>query len=537
MTASESMPSESSAPDAPEPFRKPESMSDSFQEYLAKLGKLPTPEEKIALGLEFMRGSISQEGTPRFREFWEARRELLPLFKQNLGPAIRSKLWSEYVELTVEARRLKEILEEQSSFAIEQIDLAITALEHDIEHFQKLLEPTPLIHLPAEARSIQEKADSYNLIQRELNLLNHLASRLNGLRKEIIKTEMRIRFKTKFFKRLSELGDHIFPRRKELIEQIGAQFERDIDQFVESHFQGTEVVGAPYYALREEIKALQGLAKLITLNTSVFTKTRLKLSECWDKIKVLEKVHKQEFQQKKQVWTDNRVILDAKVEELKKLVEGMDLPKLDAAIDEIQNEMRSMELGKEDVRHLRNEFNQLRAPFMAIVEQKRKDLEQAERDKQQLRKDKINSLRERLAALQKDVEKTSDELTYEFDEIRSDLDALSLSKYDMQQFERLMRPMKDVIAERKERALLNLSDDERNALEQLREILQQRKVRRQEIKDQLEIYRKMLGGSSLDFEKAMTVREQIEIEKERLDKANASISEIEQKITAIEENA
>jgi DNA repair exonuclease SbcCD ATPase subunit len=540
MTSSESIPSESSAPDAPDaPENSPkhESMSGSFQEYIAKLNQLPTPEEKIALGLEFMRASISQEGTPRFREFWEARRDLLPLFKQNLGPAIRSKLWNEYVELTIEARRLKEILEEQSSFAIEQIDLAISALEQDIEHFQKLLEQAPPIEFPAEALSIQENADSYNQIQRELNLLNNLASRLNGLRKEIIKTEMRIRFKTKFFKRLSELGDHIFPRRKELIEQIGAQFEKDIDRFVEQHFQGSDVVGAPYYALREEIKALQGLAKLITLNTNVFTKTRLKLSECWDKIKVLEKAHKQEFQQKKQVWTDNRAILDAKIEELKKQIEGMDLKQLDAAIDEIQNQMRPMELGKEDVRHIRQELYQLRAPFLAIEEQKRKELEQAERDKLQLRKDKVSSLKERLIVLQKDAEKSADELSYEFDQIRREIEELSLSKYDLQQFERLMRPAKDLIAERKESALLNLSDDERNALEQLREILEQRKLRRQEIKDQLEIYRKMLGGSSLDFEKAMSVREQIDLEKERLEKANASISEIEQKISAIEENA
>ena len=191
---------------------------------------------------------------------------------------------------------------------MEQIDLAIAALEQDIDHFEHLLEACAAPRsFPPDARSIQEKADVYNQIQRELNLLNNLASRLNGLRKEIIKTEMRIRFKTKFFKRLSELGDHIFPRRKELIEQIGAEFERDIDQICRrAIFKGNEVVGAPYYALREEIKALQGFAKLITLNTTVFTKTRLKLSECWDKIKVLEKAHKQEFQQKKQAWAENR---------------------------------------------------------------------------------------------------------------------------------------------------------------------------------------------------------------------------------------
>ena len=538
MTPSESIPPESIAPETPEPTpEKSEKASDSFQEYIAKLNQLPTPEEKIALGLQFMRGSISQEGTPRFREFWEARRDLLPLFKQNLNPAIRSKLWNEYVELTVEARRLKEILEEQSSFAMEQIDLAIQAIEHDIANFDQILETVPPLSLPSEARSIQPKAAAYNQIQRELNLLNTLASRLNGLRKEIIKTEMRIRFKTKFFKRLSELGDRIFPKRKQLIEQIGAEFEHDIDSFVEKHFQGQEVVGAPYYALREEIKALQGLAKLITLNTNVFTKTRLKLSECWDKIKVLEKAHKQEFLQKKQVWSDNRVVIEAKIEELKKKVQEMDLKQLDAAIDEIQKEMRAVELGKDDVRLLREAFSSLRAPFLEQEEKRRKEIEQAERDKLQQKKDKTISLKERLAQLPKDTERGADELAFEFEQIRHEIDELSLSKYELQQFDRLMRPVKDAIAERKESALLNLSDDQRNALEQLREVLQQRKLRRQEIKDQLEAYRKMLGGSSLDIEKAMSVREQIGLEKERLEKVNASILEIEHKIAEIEEKA
>src|SRR5207249_2961410 len=52
--------------------------SGAFLEFTQKLSSLPTPEEKIAFGLTFMRGSISQEGSPRFREFWESRRLILP---------------------------------------------------------------------------------------------------------------------------------------------------------------------------------------------------------------------------------------------------------------------------------------------------------------------------------------------------------------------------------------------------------------------------------------------------------------------------
>src|SRR3989344_4016959 len=125
------------APDVEISHEKKE--SPIFKEFLDSIQQLPTPEEKIAHGLKFMQSSISQEGSPRFREFWESRKKILPLFRENLGAVIRSKLWEQYVELTVEARRLKEILEEQSSFAIEQIDLAIQAIESDLVNFEDLL--------------------------------------------------------------------------------------------------------------------------------------------------------------------------------------------------------------------------------------------------------------------------------------------------------------------------------------------------------------------------------------------------------------
>lgn len=319
-------------------------MSPLFQQFAEKLASLPTPEEKIALGLQFMRGSISQEGSPRFREFWEARKLVLPSFKENINAAIRSKLWNEYVELTVEARRLKEILEEQSSFAMEQIDLAIQALESEAGNFQNLLAQAGEIRFPDNCRIIQQKSDVYNRIQGELNLLNTLASRLNALRKEILKTEMRIRFKTKFFKRLSELGDQIFPKRKELIEAVSGEFEKDVEHFIDKHFKGGQAVGAPYYALREEIKSLQGMSKVLTLSSGCFSRTRTKLSECWDIVKNLEKEHKKEVNQKRQASSEKRQEFKTKIDALASRSAEMSLSDLDAAIEEIQKEMRSSDL-------------------------------------------------------------------------------------------------------------------------------------------------------------------------------------------------
>jgi len=509
--------------------------SSVYREFMEKLATLATPEEKIALGLAFMRSSISQEGTPRFREFWEARKLVLPCFKENINSSIRSNLWNEYVELTVEARRLKEILEEQSAFAIEQIDLALTSMETEVGNFEAQLAQGGQIVFPESSPTIQSKSGIYNQIQRELNLLNTLASRLNGLRKEVMKTDMRIRFKTKFFKRLSELGDHIFPKRKALIEQVSQEFERDIERFVANHFQNGQVVGAPYYALREEIKALQGMAKVFTLSSSVFNRTRMKLSECWDQIKVLEKEHKKEVHAKRAASSENRQVIVQKIEELKGRSEGISLQDLDKEIDEISREMRQTDLQREDVRELQSALHGLRAPHMAAREAKAKAMEEAEKEKLRQKRERVVQTKEKIAQLLKEGQQMeADVLEQSFKDLQAEIKQLDAAKTDLQQMDRSLRQLKDLVADRKERSLLNLSEDDRQVLENLKTVLKQKKVRRQEIKDQLEQHRRSLGSSNLDFERAMLVQELVEQEKERLEKANAGIEEIEQKIAELE---
>lgn len=506
--------------------------SAAFCEFEEKLTKLKIPEEKIAFGLSFMRTSISQEGAPRFREFWEARKEVLPEFKASMDPTVRSKLWGEYVELTVEARRLKEILEEQSTFAIEQIDLAINALEGDISNFDKLLEQSSEFNF-SDSPTIQSKANLYNQIQRELNLLGTLASRLNGLRKEVVKTDMRMRFKTKFFKRLSSIGDHIFPKRKQLIEQISTEFEQDVERFVARHFQEGKIVGAPYFALREEIKALQGIAKLFTLSSAIFNRTRLKLSECWDQIKVVEKEYKKEIHAKRQASQENRESLEKKIEAL--AAANLDLPQLDVAINELSKEMRGIELARSDVFALKDRLAALRAPFLAAQQEKARALEEAEREKLRLKKEKILQAKEKMASLLKEGSKLeSGALEEAYLELKEEIKQLAVPKMDQQQFDRSLRNLKDMVADAKTKALINLSESDREALNHLRAVLEEKKTRRKEIKELIEQYRRAIGSSNLDFEKGMQVQELMNQEKELLEKTNASIEEIEQKIDELE---
>jgi hypothetical protein len=109
-----------------------------------------------------------------------------------------------------------------------------------------------------------------------------------------------------------------------------------------------------------------------------------------------------------------------------------------------------------------------------------------------------------------------------------------MGKAEKQELERQLKPLRDLISEKKESSLLALSDDDRQTLQQYRDVLKQRLERRQEIKNQMELLRKASGSSGLDFEQAMSYNAQMAAEKERLEKINLGIKEIQDKISEFE---
>ncbi len=511
-------------------------ISALFSDFISQFQAETTAEGKIHLSIEFMRAALSNSGTPRFKDFWEGRRMCLPLFKENISPKVRSQLWGSYIELSTEAKRLKEILDEQSAFAIEQIELAIQALEKDLENYELLLSQVQFSPQVYDSISLKDKEQAYNTIQIELMLLNTLAARVNGMRKEAVKTEMRIRIKNKLLERLSLCGDKIFPKRKELIKKISQEFIADVDKFIASHFQDEEFQGVPLYALREEIKQLQSIAKVLTLNTHAFTETRLKLSGCWDKIKNREKERKKETQQKRQIFQQN---FDLVMEKIKPFAEacasGIAVDECNKQSAEILDFMRTLELGRDEVHALKDEIQKAkRAPFERAREQEQERLRK-EKEVETLRRDTINALKTELNTLLTQADSTELEALMEKrDAIQKQFDEFTLAKAEKQIVDRLFKQLKDAIDEKREKALLMLSDDDLKALDQLKAALDERRQRRGEIKSQLEQYRKSLGGSGFDFEKAMLYREMIETEKAALEKINILISDIEDKIDQIE---
>ncbi len=493
-------------------------------------------EAKLQLAIDFMEASLAQGGTPHFRSFWEARRLCLPLFKENISPVLRSQLWTKYSELSKEARRLKEILDEQSAFAVEQIEIAIQALEKDISQFEDQVDKSAFPDSLAFPQVLKKHYDIYQNLQKHLNVLNAQAARINALRKELLKTEMRVRHKNKFFQRLSTAGDQVFPKRKELIKQISQQFADDVDQFINAHF-GDKGSQESLYVLREEIKALQGLAKVLTLNTHSFTQTRTRLSECWDQIKVEEKERKKERAQQRVIFKQNFEEIEKQIQALKETLEKNEetLAEAQKKIENIIAQMRKVELGRDELKALRDAIGEVRKIIHEKMKAEEETRQQQENERNRQKKEKYKAFKDQVEELIREHEpRDVDQLVMDRDTLLTQIHESSLTKNEKQELERLLKPLRDIITEKKEKAMMTLSEDDRQALQQLQNILKQRKERRQEIKNQLELLRKAAGSSSLDFEKAMSYTTQINEEKERLEKANQSIQEIENKITQLQ---
>lgn len=493
-------------------------------------------EARLQLAIDFMEVSLAQGDTPHFQSFWEARSLCLPLFKENLSPLFRHQMWTKYSELSKEARRLKEVLDEQSAFAVEQIEMAIQALEKEIGDLQSQAQKFSFSSQEEFPKSLKDHYSFYKDLQTQLSVLNLQASRINALRKELLKTEMRIRHKNKFFQRLSVAGDLVFPKRKELIRQISQKFTEDVDAFIQSHF-GQHASHSALFVLREEIKALQSLAKLLTLNTHAFTHTRMRLSECWDEIKVEERERKKERAQQRVLFKENLDALQKQFHDLKEQLEKKEtsLAEGQKKLENTLNQMRKVELGREELKVLREAANEIRG----FIQTKHKEEETArhehERERERQKKEKYHLLKGQIEELLQQAEtKEEEEILEARNLLVAQIQEAALVKNEKQELERLMKPLRDILAEKKEKALLSLSDDDRQTLQQLKEVLAQRKERRQEVKSQLEVLRKASGSSSLDFEKAMSYMAQINEERERLEKVDQGIQEIENKIASLQ---
>jgi hypothetical protein len=317
---------------------------------------------------------------------------------------------------------------------------------------------------------------------------------------------------------------------------ISQQFLDDVERFVGKNFASEQAIHGPLHVVREEIKALQSIAKLLTLNTHAFTETRLKLSECWDKIKGWEKERKKEINQKKQEQKQNFDVAMEKVKSFEQFCKEQTLLEVvEKQYEEVLQLLREMDLGRFEMKTLREEMNKSKQPF----EDKQRRLQQEAQEKERaIEGQRLKQFQDLKMGLQSLLQQTSElnleELIQKKNQFEEAYQKFATNKAEKMVIDRLFKQLKDLIHEKKSQNMLKLSQTDQDQLHELKSLWEESKERRQEIKNQLEVYRKALGGSGFDFEKAMMYRELIEAEKISLERMNQAIDELEEKITEIE---
>lgn len=501
-----------------------------------ELSRIEGSDEKLKYCIQTMKDALSQKGAPSFRLFWDVRKHCMELFKEEkLLPGLRAQAWVEFTELTDEARRLKELLDEQSDFMVDQINLAIDALEKEVVQLDEYVSRSELLELPDLTHFIsRDPQPPYAELQRKLDILNRFASQINQMRKELIKTDMRIRKKNQFFERLSKAGDVIFPIRKDLIKELSELFMKDVETFVQTHFNGT--FHLPFYALREGIKSFQSMAKLLTLNTKAFTDTRKKLSESWDIIKKMEKERKKELNERHDLFQENATRIKEKIDSLSVAYTAGEMASEQAQelLREIQQQMRDEELGRDEVRVLKASLFAIREKINEKLDEQRQHRDAAEREKQEERQNQIDQIVQAIEATINDVALISPEALQSSIRLYQDqLKSLARKKSEEKELLRHVDPLNELLIEKREQALLLLSDDQRQNLYNLKQVLQERHQRRQEYKQEFEESRKFAGSSGLDFVQAMEARDRLHAARERLELIDQSIAELDEQIDEI----
>ena len=487
-----------------------------------------SPYEKVKKAIEIMNKAISSNPC-NFREFWETRKWVMPFLKEVQQPNEKAEVWNEISHLTQEVRRQKEAILKESAFAQEQIEIAISALEKEL---LELVPPThPGLELPSGILELHQKF--YIESQGELNLLNAYAMRINSLRKELMRTSLKVKAKSNLFDRLSKAGDKIFPKRKVLIQGVSDTFVKDVTNYC-NDLNDIRKAKKKLMEVRDEIKELQRIAKLLTLNTFAFNSTRVLLSDLWDKIKLAERERKKEMAVFK---ADSEKLLEELMVDVHAIKaaqeEGSSNRQIEHLLSELMTKSRAMRLDRQHVTQLKEAIQPIKDALEAKVQEEvnRRLLEDTRKEKE--RKDKIDAVFAEFDALLSSSEEDIKAFETQVQKAKETFLTLPLQKKEKLEGEKVLKQLQNSIVERKEKAILNLSEDDKATIDHLKEILASRLERKREVKERIESLRKSRGGSGLDFEQALNLDAQIKEEKEALEEIDKKVFEIQKQIDLI----
>ena len=190
---------------------------------------------------------------------------------------------------------------------------------------------------------------------------------------------------------------------------------------------------------------------------------------------------------------------------------------LDAS-SRIQEEMRSVSLGREQVNQLRSQIQKARSEALDKIQDKVQQAIEADNKKIEDFKESIDQV------MNSEAKISLEELQENQQTFQKAFTELIFSPAETYVFKRQFSDLQSFVLDKKgERA---------QSKEEYRTLFDEREDLYAEVKQQVEIYRKEMSGSGLDFEKAMIYRELYDSARIHLDKEIEALHYLEEKLNA-----
>ncbi len=491
-----------------------------------ELSKLTSGEEKLSRCITCMQEILIGDQGVSFGTFWEIRRQCLDLFKQNINQSSRIQLWAQYTELCREARRLKEVFDEQSNFFTEQIEATLIAIKDDFANLETKLNQLEENSVLTQCQSLSNNMETYQRVQHELDYLNAFASRISSSRREVLKAQIRHKQKKHLLDSLSTLGDLVFPRRKELIQIVSQLFMEDVGAFIQNTFVG-ELSFQQLIEVQEEIKTIQHAARVLTLSTEAFSTTRQQLSECWNGLANDLNERKKAQHEKRVSFKKHKDELSEMLDLIKKGLEAGSMSDIEAkrGLHQLHSRLRSLPLSMADAKLLRHSImeieNSLEERKVYSSSSKVKALEGTSFDAQRCR-----DLLSRLETLSHG-EHERGQLLESLRDIVKIAHAVNFGRPDRLYFDRMFTEISTHLEENMRRHLTPDLHDQEELKAFLGSIYDHYEV----VKDHIQLLRRFCGDSGASFTEAMELTDLLGNSQELLRRLESLHAEVEKRLT------
>jgi len=465
--------------------------------------------DRAKKGLALMQDSIEAQ-PQRFAEFWEIRAIVVQALQE---PQIEvpADVAAKLQELSQKARELKDQQEAQSAEIQKSFEEALTLLEIDCAHIEEAVRACEA--LEAWPASLQEHIAELTVLQPQAAVLSSLANRLTDIRQRVLKAHIRTRSKNVLLARIAKAGDQVFPMRKEQGARLSQLFEQAVDSFLAENFAEGQLTG-PINTTRDEIKALQAVAKQLYLPMGVFSRQRQKLGDAWEALKKFENSRKKERQQRGQQVKELVQSIEERLTELQAAIgEACQGIAVDDKLSELRKALRellrSALLKRDQVQRYRERIKELEQPLEEKHQTEKQAKKRASQAKEEAYQQRVEQQYDALQKLTQEIaEADPAQGLGAVEHFMEQLAGAALLSADRDKIRMQAATLKDPLLGR----LLNSE-----AAEHLPQAVEALRKRKGELKSSIDMLRRERGAGSNDLSKGLYLDEVLREEKQRLD--------------------